>query len=100
MAERNKTISELMSNLPQYIIKKDKWSVVGVNLSDIYTKLKLIFIDAKIDEQDGIRFDFSDNSWLHLRPSNTEPIIRLFGEAKTESRIDQLFEEAKSIIKN
>lgn len=98
MAERNKTISELMSEIPQYIIKKDKWSVVGVNLNDIYTKLKSIFNDAKFDEQDGIRFDFSDNSWLHLRPSNTEPIIRLFGEAKTQNRIDELFEEAKKVI--
>ena len=100
MAERNKSISVLMDELPQYIIKKDKWSVVGVNLSDIYAKLKLMFNDAKFDEQDGIRFDFPDDSWLHLRPSNTEPIIRLFGEAKTQSRIDALFEEAKSIIKN
>jgi phosphomannomutase len=87
-----------MSELPQYVIKKDKWSVVGVNLSEIYTKLKSIFSDAKFDEQDGIRFDFPDNSWLHLRPSNTEPIIRLFGEAKTQERIDELFEEAKKVI--
>ncbi|MEI7689023.1 MAG: phosphoglucosamine mutase [Candidatus Nomurabacteria bacterium] len=98
MAERNKSISTLMDELPQYIIKKDKWSVVGVNLTEIYGKLKVIFIDAKYDEQDGIRFDFSDGSWLHLRPSNTEPIIRLFGEAKTQERIDKLFEEAKSVI--
>lgn len=100
MAERNKKISELMDELPQYIIKKDKWSVIGVNLSDLYIKLKSIFSDAKIDEQDGIRFDFSDNSWIHLRPSNTEPIIRLFGEAKTQERIDSLFEEAKDVIRN
>ncbi len=98
MAERNKNISILMEELPQYIIKKDKWSVVGVNLPDIYTKLKTIFKDAKYDEQDGIRFDFPDSSWLHLRPSNTEPIIRLFGEAKEQDRIDKLFEEAKSVI--
>jgi len=98
MAERNKSISTLMDELPQYIIKKDKWSVVGVNLTEIYRKLKVIFSDAKYDEQDGIRFDFSDGSWLHLRPSNTEPIIRLFGEAKTQSRIDELFERAKSVI--
>jgi phosphomannomutase len=98
MAERNKTISELVSEVPQYIIKKDKWSVVGVNLNEIYTKLKSIFNEATYDEQDGIRFDFPDNSWIHLRPSNTEPIIRLFGEAKTQERIDGLFEEAKKAI--
>ncbi len=98
MAERNRPISVLMDELPQYIIKKDKWSVIGVNLPEIYAKLKIIFNEAKYDEQDGIRFDLTDGSWLHLRPSNTEPIIRLFGEAKTQSRIDELFEEAKKVI--
>lgn len=100
LAENNKTLSELSSEVPQYIIKKDKWSVVGVDLNKIYSELKSIFNDATFDEQDGIRFDFPDSSWLHLRPSNTEPIIRLFGEAKTQERIDELFGEAKSVIKN
>lgn len=100
MAERNKSISELISEMPQYFIKKDKWSIVGINLNEMYPKLKDIFKEATYDEQDGIRFDFPDNSWLHLRPSNTEPIIRLFGEAKTQERIDELFEKAKSVIKN
>jgi len=97
MAERNKTISELIDEIPKYFIKKDKWTI-GKNLEEIYAKLKSIFKEAKIDEQDGVRFDFSDNSWIHLRPSNTEPIIRLFGEAKTEERINELFEEAKKAI--
>jgi len=100
LAERNKTISELIDEVPKYIIKKDKWSVMGVDLNEMYSKLKTMFPDAKYDEQDGIRFDFNDDSWLHLRPSNTEPIIRLFGEAKTQERIDALFEEAKTVIKN
>lgn len=100
LAERNKKISELVAELPKYIIKKDKWSVVGIDLNEMYLKLKSNFKDAIFDEQDGIRFDFPDNSWIHLRPSNTEPIIRLFGEAKTQERIDELFEKAKNIIKN
>lgn len=100
MAERNKTISELVNEVPKYIIKKDKWSILGINLNEMYLKLKSMFPDATYDEQDGIRFDFPDSSWLHLRPSNTEPIIRLFGEAKTQSRIDGLFEEAKKVILN
>lgn len=97
MAERNKTISELISEIPQYIIKKDKWPVGG-DLNIMYTKLKTMFPEAKTDEQDGVRFDFPDGAWLHLRPSNTEPIIKLFGEAKTQERIDSLFEEAKKAI--
>ncbi len=99
MAERNKTISELVSEVPQYIIMKDKWPIGG-NLNEMYEKLKSNFKGSTFDEQDGIRFDFPDNSWLHLRPSNTEPIIRLFGEAKTKERIEELFAEAKKVILN
>ncbi|MFA6392662.1 MAG: phosphoglucosamine mutase [Candidatus Paceibacterota bacterium] len=97
MAERNKTISELMEELPKYIIKKDKWPL-GSDLKQMYIKLKEHFKDATYDEQDGLRLDLPDSSWLHLRPSNTEPIIKLFGEAKTQERIDELFEEAKKVI--
>lgn len=99
MAERNKKISELMDELPQYIIKKDKWPI-GKDIHEMYKKLKTMFPDAKTDEQDGVRFDFEDGAWLHLRPSNTEPIIKLFGEAKSQNRIDELFEKAKTVIKN
>jgi len=98
LAERNKKVSELIDEIPKYIIKKDKWDTTGINLNEVYKKLKSIFKDATFDEQDGIRFDFSDKSWIHLRPSNTEPIIRLFGEAKTQERVDELFEEAKKVI--
>lgn len=97
LAERNKKVSELVAEVPQYFIKKDKWPV-GADLEQVYAKLKTNFQSATIDEQDGIRFDFPDSSWIHLRPSNTEPIIRLFGEAKTEGRIDALFEEAKVLL--
>ncbi|MFA7000177.1 MAG: phosphoglucosamine mutase [Candidatus Paceibacterota bacterium] len=97
MAERNKTISTLMDELPKYIIKKDKWPL-GSDLNQMYIKLKDYFKDATYDEQDGLRLDLPDSSWLHLRPSNTEPIIKLFGEAKTQERIDELFEETKKVI--
>ena len=97
MAERNKKISELMDELPKYIIKKDKWPLGG-DLNQMYTKLKNHFKDASYDEQDGLRLDLPDSSWLQLRPSNTEPIIKLFGEAKTQERIDELFEEAKKLM--
>lgn len=95
LAERNQTVTECIATLPKYFIKKDKWPVVGKNLSEIYLKLKSHFKNIKIDEQDGLRLDFSDGSWLHLRPSNTEPIIRLFGETKDEQSIEALFNEAK-----
>ena len=92
LAERNQTVSECVEKLPKYFIKKDKWPISG-NLFEMYSKLKIHFKEAKIDEQDGLRLDFSNKSWIHLRPSNTEPIIRLFGEAKTENLINTLFKE-------
>jgi phosphomannomutase len=95
LAERKQTVSQCIATLPKYFMKKDKWPIGGKNLNEIYSKLKLHFKDIKTDEQDGLRLDLPDSSWLHLRPSNTEPIIRLFGEAKTQERIDALFVEAK-----
>jgi phosphomannomutase len=97
LAERGKTLSTLISELPKYYIKKDKWPIEG-SLEEMISKLKNHFKKAKTIEIDGIRLDFPDKTWLHLHPSNTEPIIRLFGEAKTQERINELFEEAKRII--
>jgi len=93
LAERKQTVSQCIATLPKYFIKKDKWSAIGKNLEEIYSKLKSHFKDTKIDEQDGLRLEFPDSSWIHLRPSNTEPIIRLFGEAKDENSIEALFND-------
>jgi phosphomannomutase len=97
LAERNQTVSECIETLPKYEMIKDKVSVNG-NLEDIYKKIKDHFRNTQINELDGIRLDFNDNSWIHLRPSNTEPIIRLYGEAKTKERIESLFKETKDLI--
>ena len=97
LAERNKKLSELIDELPKYYIKKDKWPIEG-SLEEMISKLKNHFKNAKTNEIDGIRLDFPDKTWLHLHPSNTEPIIRLFGEAITEEKIGNLFEEAKEVI--
>jgi phosphomannomutase len=67
----------------------------SVDLNKMYTKLKDHFPEAKTNEIDGLYLDFPDKSWIHLRPSNTEPIIRLFGEAKEADRIKALFEEVR-----
>jgi phosphomannomutase len=94
LAERKQTVSEIVETFPKYFMKKDKWPIGG-NLEEMCSKLKSHFNDAKTDIQDGLRLDLPDGSWLHLRPSNTEPIIKLFGEAKTQDRIDALFIETK-----
>lgn len=95
LATINQTVSQIVSTFPKYYMKRDKWPIVDKNVKDIISKLKDHYKEAKVNELDGIRLDFPDKSWLHLRPSITEPIIRLFGEATTEERIDILFNEAK-----
>ena len=94
LAHRNQTVSECTASLPKYYMKRYKWPV-NADLNDMYLKLKSHFKDAEINELDGLRLDFSNGSWLHMRPSITEPIVRFFGEAKTQEGIDALFVEAR-----
>lgn len=94
LAKEEKPISEIVSEIPKYAMKKEKWPI-KTGLEEIYKKLQEKFPEAKTIHIDGIRLDFPDGSWLHLHPSNTEPIFRLFGEAKTEEKIEALFKEAE-----
>lgn len=98
LAKENKKISEIENELPKYFMRKDIWPM-GMDLNVMYKNIKIHFKNTnqnpKINEDDGIRLDFPDSSWIHLRPSNTEPIIRLFGEAKTLERLNALFDEVK-----
>ena len=98
LATRNSTVSEMVNILPKYFMKKDKWSVEGKNTLELYEKLKTHFSNGKFNTLDGLRIDFEDQSWIHLRPSNTEPIIRLMGEAKNPKRVEELFIEAEKVI--
>jgi phosphomannomutase len=97
LAMRNQTASVCVATLPKYTMRKDKLPVAG-NLQEMYAKMKSHFSDATINELDGLRLDFTDSSWIHLRPSNTEPIVRLYGEARTPERLDALFAETKSLF--
>ena len=97
LAKRNQTVSQCVATLPKYFIKRDKWPVTD-NLDVIYSKLKSHFKDASTNNLDGLRLDFPDYSWIHLRPSITEPIIRLFTEAKTKERAEELFEETHTLL--
>lgn len=96
-AEREAYIDEIISSLPHYEMRKDKIPQTGTP-DVMYRNMKEYFKNSKVNELDGLRLDFSDKSWIHLRPSNTEPIIRLIGEAQTKERIDTLFEETKKLL--
>ena len=97
VAKRNQKPSTIVEEMPRYHMLKDKWPM-SAGLEETYDKLKNHFPDAIFDETDGLKLSFTDKSWLHLRPSNTEPIFRLFGEATSHERIQELFEETKSLL--
>ncbi len=94
MARENKKISQIIAELPEYYMKKDKIPVVE-NPNTIYEKLKKEFASAKLTEMDGVRFDWPDFSWFGVRASNTEPIIRITAEAKTQERLNSLFDQVR-----
>ncbi len=92
MARENKKISELSDSLPKFYMKKEviHW---GGDLPNLYSKLKDKWKNDKANEEDGVRFDFEDSSWIHIRPSNTEPVVKIFGEATTPERIQTLVDQ-------
>ena len=81
MAETGKAVSQLVSEIGGYYMSKDKFVADKLQAQQILNSAKETFPDAKLNTTDGCRFDF-DDGWLHLRASNTEPVMRLIVEAK------------------
>src|SRR6266849_865622 len=79
LARDGRRVSELVAAAPRYAIVKAK-AARGAALEPVYAALRRRFADAQVDTQDGLRLAWPDR-WLHVRPSNTEPIIRLIAEA-------------------
>jgi phosphomannomutase len=84
LAEEGKPLSELMRRLPHYEMIKLKVSRKNLEIGDVADSLKKLVTPDDIDLQDGIKFIWKDR-WVHLRPSNTEPIIRIYAEAPTKA---------------
>lgn len=89
LAREEKPLSDIVAGLPRYAMKKTKFPFTGT-FDDLKAKVIGLFPDATVNEEDGIRFDFPDRSWVTLRASNTEPIARAFAEAKTMEQAEAL----------
>ncbi|MFA5238615.1 MAG: phosphoglucosamine mutase [Phycisphaerae bacterium] len=81
MAETGKKISRLVGEIGGYCMVKDKFTADKSQAQKMLDKAKEVFVNAKVNTTDGCRFDFEDG-WLHLRTSNTEPVMRVIVEAK------------------
>ncbi|GAA5221948.1 phosphoglucosamine mutase [Membranihabitans marinus] len=94
----NYKVSEWKAKLPIYFMAKEKVSLNGgINADDVLDGLKERFANEETNTIDGLKIDFADE-WVHMRKSNTEPIIRIYTEAKTQLAADQLAEKFVSII--
>lgn len=96
LAESEKTITELAEDLPKYFMIKKKGKLTK-DFDRTLTRLKTKYAKGKANLTDGVRIDFED-SWLHVRKSNTEPIFRIIAEAKSEKRAKELVTESLKIL--
>ena len=94
MLEEGRPLSALVAAKPRYVIVKDKLDRPNVALDAVYAALRATFTDAKADTQDGLRLDWPDR-WVHLRPSGTEPIVRVIAEAPSEADARLLIAHAR-----
>jgi phosphomannomutase len=98
LAKSGKKVSELKAGYPQYEIAKNKVELTpDIDVDAILLKMKEKYANEKITDIDGVKIDFK-NSWVHLRKSNTEPIIRIYAEAATMAEADSLAENVKAVI--
>src|SRR5258705_141636 len=95
LARERTTVSDLVGRAPRYTIVKAKVER-GARLESVYDGLRKRFSDAASDTQDGLRLSWPDR-WLHVRPSGTEPIIRLIAEAPTSADAERLIEEGRRL---
>ena len=97
MLEEGRPLSALVAAKPRYVIVKDKLDRPNVALDAVYAALRATFTDAKADTQDGLRLDWPDR-WVHLRPSGTEPIVRVIAEAPSEADARSLIAQARKPV--
>lgn len=98
LAHSGKKVSELKAGYPPYEIAKNKVELTpDIDVDAILEKMKERYAGEKITDIDGVKIDFAD-SWVHLRKSNTEPIIRIYAEAATMEKAEALAESVKNVM--
>jgi phosphomannomutase len=99
LAKSKLTASELRKTYPNYFISKNKIELTPqINVDEVLEKIKIKYAQEKINTADGVKIDFEkEKEWVHLRKSNTEPIIRIYAESQNKKKADEL---ANRIIKD
>ena len=95
--EDGESLSTVVSRFPRYAIIKDKLDRPDQPLDAVYAALTKAFPDAEADTQDGLRLGWPDR-WVHIRPSGTEPIVRVIAEAPTKDEAQALIEAGRELL--
>jgi phosphomannomutase len=95
LVEEGKPLSALIGEHPRYVIVKDKLDRPNASLGTVYEALRSAFPDAAADTQDGLRLAWPDR-WVHVRPSGTEPIVRVIAEAPTAPQAQDLIARSRA----
>ncbi|MEM9167707.1 MAG: hypothetical protein AAGB48_11890 [Planctomycetota bacterium] len=104
MARTGKTVSELVADIPGYAIVKRKQPLANkADAQPAIDRIAAHYASERVDTQDGVRVDFNDDAghgkaWVHVRASNTEPILRLIAEAKDEAAANAILDEVAAIV--
>ncbi|MBC7626587.1 phosphoglucosamine mutase [Ferruginibacter sp.] len=97
LAISKKSIRQLRNTYPGYFISKNKITLsAGINVQSVFDKIKEKYKNQPINAEDGLKIEF-DNDWVHLRTSNTEPIIRIYAESNFETTANNI---AKRLMKD
>ncbi len=98
LAHEGKKVSELRATYPNYFIAKNRIDLTPeTDVDAILAKVKELYKNEEINDIDGVKIDFPDK-WVHLRKSNTEPIIRVYSEASTMETADELGKQIMDIV--
>jgi phosphomannomutase len=100
LAKTGKTTKELRQSYPDYFISKNKIELQdGIDVKNIFAQIKTKYASQPINTEDGLKIEF-DKEWVHLRTSNTEPIIRVYSESKSEEMANELAHRIMDDIKS
>ncbi|QAR31310.1 phosphoglucosamine mutase [Ornithobacterium rhinotracheale] len=99
LAKKGKTVSELRAEYPAYFMSKNKIQLTPeINVDELLKKVEKHYENEEVNTIDGVKIDFADE-WVHLRKSNTEPIIRIYTESTSQEKADQLAQKMIEVVK-
>jgi phosphomannomutase len=97
LAQKNASLAELRDAMPQYAMMKAKLPLEGLDPDQLLGQLATRYAGERVNREDGLKVDFEEG-WVHFRKSNTEPIMRIYAEAKTEEEVRAMVDRIRSEV--